>query len=191
MSDTSAHDFREFAAVAPIPEAGGSMGQEPPLPPTVPYTCDECGRGFDSSNALNGHMKSHRQKKARCPECGKLYVEGVGMAVHRKMKHGVETERQKRANGQKATRDQPKQTKPRAACEICGEVMRKDNLARHMVSKHSKVSVQTEDWSVEDIFDTVVSMLWPTGNMPVKAMNPLITWREATAKMLIEVGSHE
>jgi DNA-directed RNA polymerase subunit RPC12/RpoP len=185
MSDPSAHDFREFAAVTPGPEAGGSMGQGPPLPPeSTGYKCETCGREFESSNALNGHMKSHRQKKVPCPECDRLYVEGVGLAVHRKAAHGVETERQRRING-------AKQTKPRAACEVCGEVMRKDNLSRHMASKHAKVSVEMEEWSVEDIFDTVVSMLWPTGHMPVKAMTPLINWREATAKMLIEVGPHE
>jgi DNA-directed RNA polymerase subunit RPC12/RpoP len=184
MSESSAHDFREFAAVTPVPEAGGSMEQGSPLPQeSTRYRCRECGRDFDNANALNGHMKSHRQKKALCPECGKLYVEGTGLAVHRRSQHGVESERQKRANGAK-----PKQTKPRVACEVCGEVMRKDNLARHMATKHAQVSVQAEEWSVEDIFDTVVSMLWPTGHMPVKAMNPLIIWREATAKMLIEVG---
>jgi DNA-directed RNA polymerase subunit RPC12/RpoP len=182
MSETETHDFRQFAAA---PDTGELSGPEAPL--QVVYTCETCGRSFDNHNALNGHKKSHTQKKVPCPDCGKLYIEGTGLSVHRKVKHGVESERQRGRNGA----PQPGSKFERVACETCGSVMRKDNLPRHMTQVHRQVTVTTETWSVDDIFDSVVSMLWPTGHMPVTAMTPLISWREATAKMLIEVGGHE
>ena len=181
MSETETHDFRQFAAVPPASDTGGLS--EPEAPPQV-FTC-ECGRSFDNRNALNGHKKSHTQKKVPCPECGKMYIEGTGLAVHRKAKHGVNGVT--RAEGKVP----PGRKLERVACEVCGMVMRKDNLSRHMARVHGQVTVTTEAWSVDDIFNSVVSMLWPTGHMPVMAMTPLISWREATAKMLIEVGGHE
>jgi hypothetical protein len=43
------------------------------------------------------------------------------------------------------------------------------------------------DWSVDDIFTSVVSLMWPKGEIPTNALMPLVHWRENTQRMLEEV----
>jgi hypothetical protein len=40
---------------------------------------------------------------------------------------------------------------------------------------------------VDDIFTSVVSLMWPKGEIPTNALMPLVHWRENTQRMLEEV----
>jgi hypothetical protein len=40
---------------------------------------------------------------------------------------------------------------------------------------------------VDDIFDVVVSQIFPRGTVPIHALTPLLRWRHATDEMLDEV----
>lgn len=46
------------------------------------------------------------------------------------------------------------------------------------------------DLDVDDIFDTVIKLMFPRGTIPVDALTPLLRWRHATDEMLIEVLHH-
>jgi len=46
------------------------------------------------------------------------------------------------------------------------------------------------DLTVDEIFEAVVSQMFPKGVIPVAALTPLLRWRHATDEMLIEVQRH-
>ena len=46
------------------------------------------------------------------------------------------------------------------------------------------------DLTVDEIFDAVVSQMFPRGTAPVTALSPLLRWRRATEEMLNEVQGH-
>jgi uncharacterized C2H2 Zn-finger protein len=156
----------------PTPERGAGDFTE--------LTCGVCQRTFNSPTALAVHARSHDAKQP-CPDCGELFQPGPGMSAHRRAAHA----------------DKPK--RPKKLCPECGKAISAKDLARHIRTVHgeepkpvgrpSKLPRRTE-WEVDDIFNTVVGLMWPGGNVPVDAFLPLIHWREATAKMLVEV-SHE
>jgi endogenous inhibitor of DNA gyrase (YacG/DUF329 family) len=116
--------------------------------------------------------------KEPCPECGKLYVPGAGMGVHRASAHGTLN---------KTTRH----GRPRRECPECGKWFSSRDMARHMrrhgiepVKKPSKPRPVALDWDVDDIFTVVVQQLWPGGVIPTQAVIALVKWREATQEML-------
>ena len=45
------------------------------------------------------------------------------------------------------------------------------------------------DLTVDEIFNSVVGILWPKGNVPATVIVPLVRWRDATQKMLDEIKS--
>jgi hypothetical protein len=92
--------------------------------------------------------------KEPCPECGKRYVPGPGMGVHRHSAHGGTSKRKRRPSPP----------------------------SNHGPGRPPKI-----DLTVDDIFDVVVSQMFPRGSIPVAALTPLLRWRHATDEMLIEV----
>jgi hypothetical protein len=42
---------------------------------------------------------------------------------------------------------------------------------------------------VDDVFGSVLQVLWPSGTMPIAAVIPLLQWREATQDFLDQVQS--
>ena len=146
------------------------------------YRCDECGKVFDNAQGLSGHKSVHtRSEKQPCPECGAMYHPGPGMARHRQTTHGVP----------KGTRSSHPDR--RVACPECGKEIRSKDLQRHRRNVHNvrvrkPAQVQSQpEWNVDDIFSSVVSLMWPTGDIPVKAVMSLVRWREDTQRMLMEV----
>ena len=87
--------------------------------------------------------------KEPCPDCGKRYVPGPGMGVHRHSAHGNSSKRKRNDAG--ANRER-KPALPPVTCD--------------------------------DVFDAVVSQLYPRGVIPVAALTPLLRWRHATDEML-------
>lgn len=98
--------------------------------------------------------------KAPCPDCGLRFVPGPGMGVHRHAAHshtGAKA-KAKRRRGVSSNDGSPGPGRP------------------------PKI-----DLTVDDIFDVVVSQMFPRGSIPVAALTPLLRWRHATDEMLIEV----
>jgi hypothetical protein len=93
-----------------------------------------------------------------CPECGREFVNKNGLGVHRAAAHGYRTKN----STKKST---PRKREPR------------------MPSLPARV-----DLDVDDIFGSVVSMLYPRGVIPVKAVLALVRWRADTERMLTEVA---
>lgn len=147
-----------------------------------PFVCDQCERTFNSQSALGVHKRSH-QPKQPCPECGEMYQPGPGLERHRQAAHGAKVGER---NGSR-----PEASKRHTVtCPECGQEMRKDNLRRHMRDKHGalpKVQKQDHDWDVDEIFQAVVGLMWPGGDIPVAAVLSLVKWREDTQRMLTEV----
>lgn len=96
--------------------------------------------------------------KEPCPYCGKRYVPGPGMGVHKHAAH-------------------PEMRGPR----------RKHVRAPSKKSAHGPGRPPKIDLTVDDIFDVVVNQMFPRGSIPVAALTPLLRWRHATDEMLIEV----
>lgn len=95
-----------------------------------------------------------------CPECGKEYKGANGLGVHRSTMHGVLG---------------PSSSKPK-----------KKKRQRSVALTRALPAVIEEDdrWSTEEIFVSVVSLLWPKGTMPIAALPILIEWRDSTDRML-------
>jgi hypothetical protein len=130
------------------------------------FPCPECDRVFPSANSLQGHVMHHGRppaQKVPCPECGEMYFSGTGMSQHRKAKHGVRS--------------------PNAIA-----VEARAQLAPVPAKRGRKNRVDL-DWTTDDIFSTVITALWPGGNIPVDAILPLIQWRETTREFLEKVRS--
>lgn len=161
------------------------------------HTCPDCGRNFVSAAALGVHALSHNEKQP-CPDCGEPFIPGPGMSRHRQAKHGAA-----KANGQPSKQ----QSKDLVACPECGTRVQRVGLRRHLVAVHGTApppakrgrppknpsptplptTNQEAEWHVDDIFNAVVHMMWPGGEIPVTAIGPLVRWREQTQQMLQEV----
>jgi predicted RNA-binding Zn-ribbon protein involved in translation (DUF1610 family) len=147
----------------------------PVEPDTQPeFPCPHCERVFYTSNQLGGHLSGAHTTRATkepikvpCPECGAEYQRGVGLASHRSRVHGVPGT-SKSARMRAKTPPKPKESK-----------------AKQKVAEIEKV--EPHEWDVDDIFEVVVSTMWPQGTVPVSAVIPLIHWREATRQLLESV----
>jgi predicted nucleic acid-binding Zn-ribbon protein len=120
------------------------------------HTCDQCGKTFESIQGLNGHKMSHVPGGA-CPDCGRdNFATMTSLARHRSIAHGV-------MGADKAR-----------------------TLEREAAGKPKRVRAAAVDstLSVDHIFQSVIQTLYPHGQMPTKAMVPLMEWREATQKLL-------
>jgi uncharacterized C2H2 Zn-finger protein len=102
-------------------------------------------------------------KTLPCPECGQLCKDSTGLGVHRSVKHGY--------TGNKKNRK-----KRRVAA--AGERV----LASGSIPRQPKVT--KPDWSTREVFDSVVSLLWPGDSMPVAALPILLDWKDDTERML-------
>ena len=90
-------------------------------------------------------------------------------------------------------------------CPDCGEMffsgtgMSQHRKARHNPDKVADKQVKKQgrprkdridlELTTDDLFQTVVEVLWPGGNVPVSAVLPLIQWRETTREFLEKVRS--
>ena len=142
-----------------------------------PCTEEGCDKVFDSAQALQGHVMWHGRKPSKkipCPECAAAgvdakYYEGTGMSQHRKARHGVR-------NGQAPVATVERQ----AALVPTPPAPKRGRPARNRIDLN---------WTTDDIFNTVITALWPGGNIPVDAVLPLIQWRENTREFLEKVRS--
>jgi hypothetical protein len=98
-----------------------------------------------------------------CPECGNMYHGNTGLGVHRSIKHGY--------------RGDKKNRKKRKVTAAADRVIASGSIPR--TTKPAK-----PDWSTKEVFDSVVSLLYPGDTMPVAALPILIDWREDTERML-------
>jgi endogenous inhibitor of DNA gyrase (YacG/DUF329 family) len=121
--------------------------------------------------------------KVPCPDCGLRYTAGTGLGVHRKRTHGISARRASK--------------RPLRDCPECGKTYPSKDMARHLRThgivrgrgrppKYPKQQPLSEV-DADDIFATVVSIIWPDGNVPVASVMALVQWREATQRMLTEV----
>ena len=130
------------------------------------FPCPQCDRVFNSPQALQGHVMHHSKKKPErvpCPECGNEFYAGTGMSQHRKARHGV------------GKAKAPKVTTKDIQAAVAAKKKRRNHIDL--------------DWTTDDVFQTVITSLWPDGHVPVTAVLPLIQWRETTREFLEKVQS--
>jgi hypothetical protein len=85
-------------------------------------------------------------------------------------------------------------------CDLCGKEYKTPGaLGNHRKNTHGvisagsverqkrKASQPDMDWRADDIFQTVVSLIWPGGTIPTGAILPLIQWRDDTQVMLEKI----
>lgn len=97
-----------------------------------------------------------------CPECGQQYKGANGLGVHRSTMHGIV--------GPTGSKVKKRKVKPHPQSTI-GSVPRPIKPAK-------------PDWSTREVFDSVVSLLWPGDAMPVAALPILLDWKDDTERML-------
>ena len=98
-----------------------------------------------------------------CPECGQVCKNTTGLGVHRSTKHGVP------GASNKKTR------KKRKVAAAADRVLATGSIPRQPTKP---------DWSTREVFDAVVSLLYPGSTMPVGALPILLDWRDDTERML-------
>ena len=96
-----------------------------------------------------------------CPECGQVCKDSTGLGVHRSVKHGY--------------RGAKKNRKKRRVAAAGDKVLASGSISR---------SPAKPDWSTREVFDAVVSLLYPGSTMPVGALPILLDWRDDTERML-------
>lgn len=102
---------------------------------------------------------------------------------------GKSFERPMQLQGHRTSHNVPK------PCGVCGkEYKTKGALGNHMVHQHGQTSANSLrktrpdlDWTADDIFQSVVAIIWPGGVIPVGSVLPLIQWREDTQTMLEKI----
>jgi hypothetical protein len=115
-----------------------------------------------------------------CPEpgCDKVYPSRLGLQGHQ-ISH-----------------------KPPVNCPECGKEYKSPGaLGNHRKNQHgvpamypavapkkAKVPINPS-WHYDDVFESVVASLWPSGLVPVRCVLPLVEWREATREFLEKVQS--
>lgn len=101
-----------------------------------------------------------------CPECGQSCKGKAGLGVHRSTKHGV--------------KPQPPKHIPTG---------RRRGRPPKIRALPTPPPSYDPDWSINDLFDAVVSILWPQpqGTMPIAALPILVRWRDDTQRMLREL----
>lgn len=86
-------------------------------------------------------------------------------------------------------------------CPECGKPYRTAGaLGNHRKHTHGVASAHGQaqvgrpkknridlDWTTDDILNTVITVMWPGGSIPVNAVVPLIQWRETTREFLEKV----
>ena len=63
---------------------------------------------------------------------------------------------------------------------------RKDRKRAERAAAKSRIAT---DWTADDIFQSVITELWPGGAIPTRCVLPLVQWREATREFLEKVQS--
>lgn len=138
-----------------------------PTTPTM-YPCPDCDREFPSKQALNGHRMIHVKVDA-CPECGRdNFTTPNALGRHRNLEHGV-------VPAYKQQQQQQKAATPARVGSNGGRIGR------------PPVNRPSTGWNVDHFFQSVVRTLWPSGQVPIKALVPLMDWREATREMMEKV----
>jgi hypothetical protein len=124
-------------------------------------------------SVANGYGTSYE-----CPECAKqetvtVFATPQALGLHRRKAHGVV--------GTSARSKARKDKREKQECPHCHKSYL--HLARHIRDVHEKVQAAS-DLAADDIFWTVVSMLYPGGQVPVQALQPLMVWKDQTAALL-------
>lgn len=114
-----------------------------------------------------GRVFNDPQPQLTCPECGKVCRGATGLGVHRSTIHGVPP---KSKSYKKKRLAKPKTTKTKALVPVTQGQL--EGLE------------QPADWTADEIFDSVVSMLYPQGSIPLHALRALMQWRQDTERML-------
>ena len=127
----------------------------------VEFPCPMCTRVLPSKQALAGHQFAHRGPEP-CVNCGQRFKPGISMARHREKAHGVVSARR-----------QQELTKKKAKTFTAVEEM--------------PPTVDNLEWKADDIFQAAITLLWPSGVLPIHAILPLIQWREDTKQFLEKV----
>jgi hypothetical protein len=116
------------------------------------------------------------------------------MSRHRQTAHGATKNNGHPAKERNGTHPGPPQYAYKD-CSICGKVIRSKDMARHLRQVHpaplklaSSNGTALEPLSSEDIFDSVIGLLFPRGSIPITALTPLLRWRHATDIMLEEIA---
>ena len=90
-----------------------------------PYQCNQCGRVFQLSRALQQHTRNVHKTGGRekCPDCEKTFKNKRTLGVHRRDKHGDHTKQHK--------------------CEQCNKIFDStEKLARHKNLTHTTSSIR-------------------------------------------------
>ena len=109
-----------------------------------------------------------------CEDCGKRFANLQGLSGH-KLVH-----------------------RPVAPCPECGETFTTPSAqARHRNKEHgvplkaggSRGKARTADvvpseWTADDILESVITAMFPSGSLPTTAVIPFVRWREATRELL-------
>jgi DNA-directed RNA polymerase subunit RPC12/RpoP len=124
-----------------------------------------------------------------CPECKaagqpKSFDSRQGLGSHRSGTHkveGIHKRRNQTSYSRRSTRTrQAHADSEYTACPVCSHRLLVENLGRHMNRYHAEPIIEL---SVDDIFNSTVALLYPE-QIPTKALEPLLKWREATARLL-------
>jgi len=112
-----------------------------------------------------------------CETCGKAFRNLQGLSGH-KLVH-----------------------QPTPPCPECRQEFTTPSAqARHRLKEHGvplkgkyvKVAdreITPDEWTADDIMETVIMSMYPNGSLPVRAVIPFIRWREATSELLATLRS--
>ena len=116
-----------------------------------------------------------------CPECHRRFNTPQGLGAHRHRTHAVN------GTSREANRRKHEKKKKKSRCPECGKMVL--HVPRHLRAVHGVAPDGDDAVDTEEVFSTVVEMLFPEGQVPVKALSALMLWREQTAVMLQTVIS--
>ena len=132
---------------------------------------------FDRLDAMDEPAPGTNGKEP-CPECGKMFVPGPGMGVHRAAVHGV----------------QSKTGRPRKECPQCNKWFSSKDMNRHLRAVHGvdpakrrlgrPPKVRTDPaLDAEQIVRAAAGVLWPEG-IPSQHLEGLLRWYKQTEEFL-------
>lgn len=116
------------------------------------------------------------------PDCNRTFSRIQGLRRHQSSTHNVRSS---------------SNTHKWVACPECPKKLRSDGLRRHLRQVHGIYSeakrgrpskAKVEDWSPDDIFASVLTVLYPDGAAPLTHLSALAAFRAACADLLEATG---